>query len=99
VGGEHVAGATIREGELIEALRAGRIGGACLDVVETEPAAADNPLLSLPNVLLTPHTAGYSTDSQVDQREQSVAEVLRVLGGEWPQALVNPAVKAKGGIW
>jgi hypothetical protein len=30
---------------------------------------------------------------------QAADEVLRVLGGEWPQALVNPAVKAKGGIW
>jgi D-3-phosphoglycerate dehydrogenase len=92
-------GATIREAELIEALRTGQIGGACLDVVETEPAAADNPLLSLPNVLLTPHTANYSDQARADQVRQAADEVLRVLGGEWPRALVNPAVKAKGGIW
>jgi hypothetical protein len=35
----------------------------------------------------------------VDQRQQSVAELVRVLKGEWPLALVNPAVKEKGGIW
>ncbi|MCC6625807.1 MAG: hypothetical protein IT340_00270, partial [Chloroflexi bacterium] len=84
---------------LIQALREGWIGGACLDVVEKEPAAPDNPLLTMPNVLLTPHTAGYSNESQVDQRQQSTAEVVRVLRGEWPSALVNPAVKDMGGLW
>lgn len=92
-------GATIDEAALIAALREGRIGGACLDVVAVEPAARDNPLLSMPNVLVTPHTAGYSDAARADQRRQSVDEVLRVLGGEWPHALVNPAVKEKGGIW
>jgi D-3-phosphoglycerate dehydrogenase len=92
-------GATIHEAALVEALREGRIGGACLDVVEAEPAAADNPLLTMPNVLVTAHTAGYSSASMVDQREQSAAEVARVLRGEWPSALVNPAVKERGGIW
>jgi D-3-phosphoglycerate dehydrogenase / 2-oxoglutarate reductase len=92
-------GATIDEAALIAALREGRIGGACLDVLETEPPAPDNPLLSMPNVLLTPHTANFSDQGQVDQVRQAVDEVLRVLGGAWPVALVNPAVKAKGGIW
>ena len=41
-------GATIHEASLIKALREGWIGGACLDVVEAEPAAPDNPLLSCP---------------------------------------------------
>ncbi|MCC6629119.1 MAG: C-terminal binding protein, partial [Chloroflexi bacterium] len=42
-------GATIHEASLIQALREGWIGGACLDVVEKEPAAPDNPLLTMPN--------------------------------------------------
>jgi D-3-phosphoglycerate dehydrogenase len=92
-------GATIHEASLIRALQEGWIGGACLDVVEVEPPAKDNPLLSMPNVLVTPHTAGYSEDAQRDAVEQSVAETVRVLKGEWPQALVNPAVKETGGIW
>jgi D-3-phosphoglycerate dehydrogenase len=92
-------GATIHEASLITALREGWIGGACLDVVEREPAPADNPLLAMPNVLVTAHTAGFSDDAMVDQRQQSVAELARVLKGEWPRALANPAVKEKGGIW
>jgi D-3-phosphoglycerate dehydrogenase len=68
-------------------------------VVEREPAAPGNPLLTMPNVLLTPHTANYSDQARADQIRDAVAEVARVLGGEWPTALVNPAVKARGGIW
>ncbi|BCJ97476.1 NAD(P)-dependent oxidoreductase [Anaerocolumna chitinilytica] len=48
-------GAIIKEADLVEALRAGVIAGAALDVLEQEPATADNPLLSLPNCILTPH--------------------------------------------
>jgi D-3-phosphoglycerate dehydrogenase len=92
-------GATIDEASLIQALREGWISGACLDVVEKEPATADNPLLSMPNVLITPHTAFYSNQSLVDSRQLATAQMVRVLGGEWPETLVNPAVKEKGGIW
>lgn len=48
-------GAIIKEADLVEALRAGVIAGAALDVLEQEPATADNTLLSLPNCILTPH--------------------------------------------
>lgn len=48
-------GAIIKEADLVEALRAGVIAGAALDVLEQEPATADNPLFSLPNCILTPH--------------------------------------------
>ncbi len=48
-------GAIIKEADLVEALRAGVIAGAALDVLEQEPATADNPLLSLSNCILTPH--------------------------------------------
>ena len=88
-------GGTVDEGAMIRALREGWIAGAALDVLEKEPPDADNPLLGLPNVLLTPHTAGYSVDSFADNRRDTVDAVLRVLGGEWPIALVNPEVKPK----
>jgi D-3-phosphoglycerate dehydrogenase len=87
-------GATVDEAALIRALDEGWIAGAGLDVFETEPAAPGNPLLRHPRVLWTPHTAGHSDDSTADNRRDTVDEVLRVLGGEWPRALVNPAVKA-----
>jgi D-3-phosphoglycerate dehydrogenase / 2-oxoglutarate reductase len=87
-------GGTVDEAAMIQALREGWIAGAGLDVLEAEPPAKNNPLLDMPNVLLTAHTAGYSLDSLADNRRDTVDEVLRVMGGDWPRALVNPVVKA-----
>lgn len=88
-------GATVDEAALTLALREGWIAAAGLDVLETEPPSPDNPLLRLPNVLWTPHTAGHSLDSMADNRRDTVNEVIRVLAGGWPTALVNPEVKAR----
>ena len=52
-------GMTTRLHDLVAALRAGEIAGAALDVFEQEPLPADHPLWTLPNVLITPHTAGH----------------------------------------
>ena len=52
-------GMTVRLDDLVAALRAGEIAGAGLDVFEIEPLPSDHPLWSAPNVLITPHTAGY----------------------------------------
>ncbi|HET6307309.1 MAG TPA: D-2-hydroxyacid dehydrogenase [Rhodopila sp.] len=52
-------GMTTKLDDLVAALRAGEIAGAALDVYEQEPLPADHPLWSMPNVLLTPHMAGY----------------------------------------
>ena len=51
-------GSVVNESHLIEALDRRLIAGACLDVFETEPLPAGSPLRSMPNVILTPHTAG-----------------------------------------
>lgn len=52
-------GMTTRLDDLVAALSAGEIGGAGLDVFEQEPLPPDHPLWSMPNVLITPHMAGY----------------------------------------
>jgi D-3-phosphoglycerate dehydrogenase len=85
----------VDEAALIRALREGWIAGAGLDVVQSEPAAPDNPLLGMSNVLITPHTAGYGQDAFADNRRDTVDEVVRVLGGGWPAALVNPGVRGR----
>jgi phosphoglycerate dehydrogenase-like enzyme len=53
-------GGLVDESALVQALREGHLGGACLDVFEEEPLPEDSPLWGLPNVILTPHTSGLS---------------------------------------
>ncbi|MGF1484950.1 MAG: D-2-hydroxyacid dehydrogenase [Opitutales bacterium] len=57
-------GGLVNEADLAEALQAGRIGGAALDVISVEPMQADNPLRSAPNCLITPHMAWASLESR-----------------------------------
>jgi D-3-phosphoglycerate dehydrogenase len=87
-------GPIIDEAALIEALAERRIGGAALDVYATHPLPADHALLALPNVIASPHGAGISRESGVALAVRSAEEVLRVLRGERPVALVNPEALA-----
>ena len=62
-------GQLIDEAALAEALEAGRLGGAVLDVFTIEPLAQDSPFWSMPNVVVTPHNSGFRTghfDAVVD---------------------------------
>jgi len=63
-------GALVDEDALVDALAAGRLGGAVLDVTRHEPLPADSPLWTLPNVIITPHTAG--TTEQAYQRAAAI---------------------------
>ncbi|MDQ0338289.1 D-3-phosphoglycerate dehydrogenase [Caldalkalibacillus uzonensis] len=85
-------GPVINEQDLIEALQAGQIAGAALDVVEIEPIQPDNPLLTMDNVILTPHVAWYSEESEDEMRSKCARNVLEALQGQTPTYLVNKDV-------
>jgi len=55
-------GRLVDESALVEALSAGRLGGAGLDAFSQEPLPAESPFWDLPNVLVTPHTAAFAGD-------------------------------------
>jgi phosphoglycerate dehydrogenase-like enzyme len=81
-------GAIVDEPALVAALRGGAIGGAGLDVYEETPLGADHPLLSLENVVLTPHSAAYTEEGLAEVRKRPLADALRVLRGESPKDAV-----------
>ena len=86
-------GAVVVESALIDALRAGRIRGAALDVFENEPLAAGHPFWSMENVLLSPHCADHTDDAH-DRTMRFFLENLRRF--ESGEALVNIVDKTKG---
>lgn len=77
------------EAALLEALRAGTIAGAGLDVFESQPLAADHAFRRLENVVMTPHVAGISRDSMKAMSEGTVADAIAIMNGERPRYLVN----------
>jgi len=74
-------GRTTRLDDLVEALRAGEIAGAGLDVFEQEPLPDDHPLWTMPGVLITPHTAGYGPYLDERRFEILLDNCRRFLGG------------------
>ncbi|MEN6642516.1 MAG: phosphoglycerate dehydrogenase [Armatimonadia bacterium] len=77
---------------LAEALREKVIAGAGLDVFAQEPPEADDPLLSLDNVVLTPHCSSFTYDTVAKVNERACRNVIEALSGEVPAALLNPEV-------
>ncbi len=85
-------GPVVDEKALTKALQEGWILGAGLDVLEQEPPDADNPLLAMGNVVLTPHAAHYSELSMALRPRRYGVEIAAVLDGRKPMNLVNPQV-------
>ena len=84
-------GAVVDEEALIRALRRGEIGGACLDVFEEEPLPVGSPLRDLPNVILTPHTAGLPDGPGFHQKRYAffARNIQKLLNGEAPDGRVE----------
>ena len=87
-------GPLVDEPALIRALKGGWIAGAGLDVFEKEPLPADNPLVSMKNVVLTPHMGANSLHARIKGVTAAANNVADVLQGRRPkpQYFVNPEV-------
>ena len=82
-------GELIDEGDVAAALQRGQLAGYGADVVELEPVVPTNPLLTAPNVVLTPHVGSRTYQSVERQAVMAVENMLRVLHGQPPHAQAN----------
>ena len=82
-------GAVVDPAALVDALQRGLICGAAADVHTIEPIPADSPLFTTPNLILTPHIAWYSPESQVRMRQYVAANVADFFDGKGGDHVVN----------
>lgn len=83
-------GGVVDENALYKALKTGKLAGAGLDVLTEEPPSPDNPLLKLPNVVITPHSASMTVETLKKVAFTVVEEVISVLEGRAPRYALNP---------
>ena len=89
-------GSLVCEADLARALEEGRLAGAAMDVMEKEPPDTKHPLLAFDNVIITPHMAWYSEQSQKKLQSTVAEDVARVLKGQAPKNCVNLEFLPKG---
>jgi D-3-phosphoglycerate dehydrogenase / 2-oxoglutarate reductase len=85
-------GEVVDEKALIMALHNNWIAGAAIDVLEEEAINPKNPLLNMPNVIITPHIAGITVQSSSKRVEEITERLLELFAGKKPKGLVNPDV-------
>ena len=87
-------GPLVDEAALVQALKQKTIAGAGVDVFDPEPPKADNPLYALPNVVLTPHSAGLTVECVIRMATHAAQAIMDVLEGRRPEGVINPEVFA-----
>jgi D-3-phosphoglycerate dehydrogenase len=85
-------GGIIDEAALAQALASGHVGGAAVDVYTAEPIAPDNPLLSAPNIVLTPHLGASTEEAQINVASDVADQIVDVLNGRAARYAVNAPV-------
>lgn len=80
----------VEQAALIDALASGQIAGAGIDVWESEPVDPANPLLSMENVIVSPHVAGFTFEALQRIARQAAKNCVQALNGEKPDFVVNP---------
>jgi glyoxylate reductase len=85
-------GPLVDQSALYKALRDGTIAGAALDVTDPEPMPMDDPLLTLPNVIVTPHIASASVATRSRMAMLAAENLVQALGGKVPEHAVNPEI-------
>jgi D-3-phosphoglycerate dehydrogenase len=88
-------GGLVDEDALSTAIREGRIAGAALDTIDPEPPLSSNPLLHLPQVVVTGHYASVSEEANRDRHHQVAETIRRFSLGLWPEFVANPEVKPR----
>jgi phosphoglycerate dehydrogenase-like enzyme len=92
-------GALVVESDLAESLASGHLAGAGLDVLNAEPPEPGNPLLGLPNVVLSPHMGGIDAKSMADMATMAARCIVSLCEGTWPSGCVVNDELAAGWRW
>ena len=87
-------GPIVDEAALIDALQRGQIAGAALDVFEHEPVYSGNPLLTMDNVIVTPHSLCWTDECFHNMATTGLGSIVDALAGRRPRFIVNPDVLA-----
>jgi phosphoglycerate dehydrogenase-like enzyme len=92
-------GGLIVEADLYVSLTSGHLAGAGLDVLNREPPEPDNPLLTLPNVVISPHLGGIDTKGMADMADMAAGCIAALKAGRWPLGCVVNDELAPGWTW
>ena len=87
----------VDEAAVADALASGRLAGLAVDLVSPSPATGRHPLLAFPNVIITPHIGGATTDTLLHGGEIAASEIDRFLSGQPLRNVANPTVLERAG--